>query len=74
MIKFSADRMVKVDLPGMGIVPEGRQLEYTVDGDTWTKARVIDVAVDGRVKLEPEHAPGTASWVDLAKLRYRWLC
>ena len=71
--KYAGERLVKVELPGLGIEPSNRELEYTVDGDSWTKARVIDVAIDGRVKLELEQSPGKSCWVDLSKLRYRWL-
>ena len=56
MDKYAGERLVKVDLPGLGIEPSTRELEFTTDGDTWAKAKVIDVAVDGRVKVELERS------------------
>ena len=71
--KFSAERLVKVELPGLETAQGNRVLEYTLDGDTWERARLVTVALDGRVKLERERAPGRAAWVDLSDLRFRWV-
>ena len=72
--KFSAERLVTVDLPAIELDSQDRELEFTVDGDSWGKAKVVAVAPDGRVKLEPEHNRSQTKWVDLSRLRYRWLC
>ena len=71
--KVPAARIVKVELPGLGVVQGQRQLEYTTDGDTWDKATLVGVALDGRVKLERGRASGRAHWVDLSEFRYRWV-
>ena len=71
--KVPAARIVKVELPGLGVVQGQRELEYTADGVTWEKAIAVGVALDGRVKLERERAPGRAHWVDLSEFRYRWV-
>ena len=72
--RYSAERLVKVDLPAIQLDSQGRELEYTVEGYSWGKAKVLEMAPDGRVKLEPDHNRHETKWVDLSKLRYRWLC
>ena len=69
----SADRVVPLLLPTWGRSSVGRRVEYTSDGDRWTRGRVEDMAVDGRVLVRREDNPVAPEWVDLAKLRYRWL-
>ena len=51
----------------------GRVIEYTTDGDDWIRARIENMAVDGRVCLQREDNPSQKNWVDLSKLRYRWV-
>ena len=71
--RFHAERLVKVELPGLGLVEGPRRLEYTTNGDDWEKARLVKVALDGRVLLEKELDLGRPVWTDLARLRYRWI-
>ena len=39
--QYHAERLVKVDLPGLGLVEGPRRLEYTTNGDDWGKARLV---------------------------------
>ena len=71
--RFHAERLVKVELPGLGLVEGPRRVEYTTNGDDWEKARLVKVALDGRVLLEKELDPGRPVWTDLSRLRYRWI-
>ena len=48
-------------------------MEYTTNGDGWEKARLVKVALDGRVLLEKELDLGRPVWTDLSRLRYRWI-
>ena len=70
---ISADRLVKFNLPAWGNSGIKRRLEYTEDGDNWIRGRIEDMSVDGRVLIQREDNPSVPEWVDLAKLRYRWL-
>ena len=73
MNKFHAERLVKVELPELGLVEGPRRLEFTKNGEDWEKARLVKVALDGRVLLEKELDPGRPEWTDLSRLRYRWV-
>ena len=63
---------MKVELPGLGTVPQRRRLEYRVNGDGWERATVIAAALDGRVKVEHDKNTGRPEWIDLTQYRYRW--
>ena len=71
--RFHAERLVKVELPGLGLVEGPRKLEFTSNGEDWEPARLVKVALDGRVQLEKESDPGRPVWMDLSRLRYRWI-
>ena len=71
--RFHGERLVKVDLPEIGLVEGPRRIEFTTNGDDWEKARLVKVALDGRVLLEKETDPGRPVWTDLSRLRYRWI-
>ena len=70
--KFHADRLVKIDLPVMESSSVGREIEYTNNGDEWFRAKIINMAIDGRVYLQRQDNPVDRTWVDLSRLRYRW--
>ena len=70
--KFHADRLVKVELPLIQTNAVGKVIAYTVNGDDWVRAKVIDVSIDGRMYLQREDDPSSRTWVDVTQLRYRW--
>ena len=70
--KFHADRLIKVEMPLLQHHAVGRMLSYTVNGDDWVRAKVMDVSIDGRVYLQREDGPSSRAWVDITQLRYRW--
>ena len=70
---FHGERLVKVELPGLGLVEGPRRVEYTTNGEDWEKAKLVKVALDGRVLLEHEADPSRPVWTDLSRLRYRWV-
>jgi hypothetical protein len=70
---FHATRLVKVTLPPLEDDGFQKYLEISEDGDTWLSYIVKQVSPDGRVKICPEGAPHQTSWVNLTKLRYRWV-
>ena len=70
--KFHADRLIKVELPLMQTNAVGKVIAYTVNGDDWVRAKVIDVSIDGRMYLQREDDPSSRAWVDVTQLRYRW--
>ena len=71
--RFHGERLVKVDLLELGLAAGPRRVEYTMNGDGWEKARLVNVALDGRVLLEKETYPGRPVWTDLSRFRYRWI-
>ena len=72
-----AERLVKVELPTLGLSEaQPRTLELLQDdGETWVRWRVEKLAVDGRVQLLclGETDPGLKVWIDLSRVRYRWV-
>ena len=72
-----AERLVKVELPTLGLgEAQPRTLELLQDdGATWVRWRVEKFAVDGRVQLVclGDSGPGHKIWVDLSRVRYRWV-
>ena len=70
--KFHADRLIKVELPLMQTNAVGKVIAYTVNGDDWVRAKVLDVSIDGRMYLQREDDPSSRAWVDVTQLRYRW--
>jgi hypothetical protein len=72
-----AERLVKVELPTLGLgEAQPRTLELLQDdGATWVRWRVEKFAVDGRVQLVclSDSGPGHKIWVDLSRVRYRWV-
>jgi hypothetical protein len=72
-----AERLVKVELPALGLgQAQPRTLEILQDdGETWTRWRVEKFAVDGRVQLVCLNEPdlGYKVWRDLSRVRYRWV-
>ena len=73
----SAARLIKVELPVLDVDgAQPRTLEtLEEDGETWKRWGVESVAVDGGVKLNAMSEPETAfsQWVDLSRVRYRWV-
>jgi len=69
----SADRLVKVTMPQLEDDGFQKYLEISEDGHSWDSYIVKQVAPDGKVKICPEGAPHSTHWVDLTKLRYRWV-
>ena len=63
--KFHADRLVKVELPIVQTNAVGKVIAYTVNGEDWVRAKVIDVSIDGRIYLQREDDPSFRTWVDL---------
>ena len=47
-------------------------IAYTVNGEDWVRAKVLDVSIDGRIYLQREDDPSSRTWVDLTQMRYRW--
>ena len=70
--KFHADRLVKVELPLVQTNAVGKVIAYTVNGEDWVRAKVVDVSIDGRIYLQREDDPSLRMWVDLTQMRYRW--
>ena len=71
--KFQDLRLVRVNMPGFDLAPGMGKLEYTLNGDDWMEATRKQVALDGRAQLERTDFPGRPIWLDLPKLRYRWI-
>ena len=71
----NAERLVRVDLPALGLEPGGpRRLEICApDGDSWERWEIERFAVDGRVRLKHLDEPGRVEWRDLTQHRYRWV-
>ena len=72
---YSADRLVKLDMPEYEGAPEaGSQgIEiYMNDRSEWARGTVEKVAVDGRLLIRFEHS-GLTKWIDVTRTRYRWL-
>ena len=69
-----ADRLIKLDLPELELMPDQpRRIEVQdKDGSTWNALTISRFAADGRVFLV---APGSAGgkWYDLSKEKYRYL-
>lgn len=75
--RFSAERLVKLDLPeyqpDVGADrPKALEIYDDASGD-WIKGKVEKLAVDGRTLIRLEGDPETSEWMDLTKCRYRWL-
>ena len=71
--KHHGDRLVKLNMPTTDSSFVGRVLEYTTDGDTWWRANVKAVALDGRVYLERVDNPVKRVWANLTEMKYRWI-
>ena len=71
--RFHAERLVRVELPGLGLVEGPHQLEITTNGEDWENVKLVKAALDGRVLLDKELDPGRPVWTDLPRLRYRWI-
>ena len=72
---YSADRLVKLDMPEYEGAPEAGPQEieiYESAHSEWAKGVVEKVAVDGRLLIRFEHS-GLTKWVDVTRTRYRWL-
>ena len=72
----SRRRLVKLGMPELEQEgrPEPRRVEICrTDADTWDKATLEAVALDGRAKLRWDQDPTKVEWLDLADKRYRWL-
>ena len=74
-IKFgqpvNADRLVKFDLPMLGLEDRPRYKLEIFEDDVWVVYTVVDYGRDGQVRLEGRK--GLARWHDLSGLRYRWI-
>ena len=74
---LSADRLVKLDLPEIGLDPnQPRALEIRFDeGGEWTQWELERFAADGRVKVRKrtDEGGGEDRWLDLTQVRYRWI-
>ena len=72
-----AERLVKVELPALGLSEaQPRTLELLQDdGETWVRWKVEKFSVDGRVQLLclGETDAGLKVWKDLSRVRYRWV-
>ena len=74
--RFSADRLVKLDMPELESTQEGspRILEiYDEEVGDWVRGRVEKLAVDGRTMIRFDSSSKLAQWIDLTRCRYRWL-
>ena len=71
----SAERLVKMDLPALGLDPgQPRRLElHHAESDEWIRYDIDRFAVDGRVLLRRLNPPGRGVWTDLSEQRYRWV-
>ena len=71
----SAERLVKMDLPALGLDPgQPRRLElHHAESDEWIRYDIDRFAVDGRVLLRRLDPPGRGVWTDLSEQRYRWV-
>ena len=73
--KFSADRLIKLDMPEFEGDPVGGSLRLEIYDDTlaeWVPAAAEKVAADGRLLLRFEGS-GLTKWIDVTRTRYRWL-
>ena len=72
-----ADRLVRVELPELSLEAGQPRLLEIMDpsADRWVRWRIVNFAVDGRVKLkcEDEGQVGRYEWRDLSESRYRWV-
>ena len=73
----NADRLIKLDLPVLGM-RSGQPTTVEIlepDGDTWSRWKIVKLAIDGRVKLQSLEAgaEGRAEWRDLTACRYSWV-
>ena len=68
-----ADRLIRLDLPELELVPDQpRKLEIQDDDwVTWTVKKISRFSADGRVFLHDMDG-GSGEWYDLAKERYRY--
>ena len=70
---LNAERLVKVDLPGLALDPAApRRLVLDSETTTWAAWNVKRYSVDGRVRLRQVNDASKCEWVDLSQLRYRW--
>ena len=73
--RFSADRLVKLDLPEQPLTNGSPQKVEIFDEEAaeWSLATVEKWAVDGRTFIRFDDASGRAMWIDLTRCRYRWV-
>ena len=72
---YSADRLVKLDMPEYESVPEAGPQGIEIfqnELGAWVKGTVEKVAVDGRLLVRFEGS-GLTQWLDVTRTRYRWL-
>ena len=73
--KIPSDRLIPLDMPELDVDPnQPRRIEvYDNRTDVWSEAVIEQIAVDGKVALRFKDFPSEWSWVDLTRVRYRWM-